>query len=87
MASRRAQARFALAVLGDVPRALALARQNWAEQREPADARLLLEAALAARDKAAAEPVQRWLADTGFEGVVHRRLAAQLSWHGEFVHL
>ncbi len=75
---RKEQARALLALQGDSARALRLAQLNWAEQREPADARLLLEAALAARNKAAAEPVQRWLNDTGFEGVVHRRLAAQI---------
>jgi hypothetical protein len=53
---RKEESRFALAVLGDVPRALALAQENFAVQREPIDARILLEAALAARDLAAAQP-------------------------------
>jgi hypothetical protein len=75
---RKEQARALLVLQGDSAQALKLAQLNWADQREPADARLLLEAALAARNKAAAEPVQRWLAQTGFEGVIHRRLAAQL---------
>ena len=76
------EARFALAVLGEVPRALALARSNFAVQREPADARVLLEAALAARDPAAAAPALQWLADSGIESVVLRPLAQQLQAGG-----
>lgn len=75
---QKEEARFALAVLGQAKRALPLASTNYTLQREPADARVLLEAAVAARDPAAAEPVLRWLADTGAESVVLRQLAAQL---------
>jgi hypothetical protein len=39
---------------------------------------MLLEAALAARDRAAAEPVLQWLADSGIESVALRDLATQL---------
>ena len=67
-----------LALQGDVPRALALAQQNWHEQREPADARLLLEAALAARDRAAAQPVLDWMRTWGVQSVALQNLAAQL---------
>ncbi len=59
-------------------RALELAAKNWAEQREPADARILLEAAVAARQPAAAAPVLKWMADAGIESVVLKQLAAQL---------
>ena len=72
------EARFVLAMRGDTAGALKLARQNWAEQREPADARVLLEAALAARDRAAAEPVLAWLASSAIESVALRALAAQV---------
>ncbi len=75
---RKEESRFALAVQGDVPQALTLARENWAEQREAADARILLEAALAARDAAAAAPVLQWLADNGFESIVLQSLAARV---------
>jgi hypothetical protein len=75
---QKEEARFALAVQGQAARALTLARANYALQREPADARVLLEAAVAARDPAAAEPALRWLADTGAESVVLRELAARL---------
>jgi tetratricopeptide (TPR) repeat protein len=76
----REEARFVLAVDGDAPRALALATDNWRVQREPADARVLLEAALAAGDRAAAAPVLAWLGATGFEWPRLRRLAAALQW-------
>ena len=51
------EARFVLHLLDRPRAALQLAQANWRVQREPRDARILLEAALAARDKAAAEPV------------------------------
>ncbi len=53
---RREEARFVLG-LGDAPAAaLALAKANWEVQREPWDVRVLLEAALAAREPTAAAP-------------------------------
>ena len=70
---QREEARFALAIDGDPARALILARAAWAAQREPWDARVLLESALAAGDPAAAAPVLAWLRDNGIE---HRRLQA-----------
>lgn len=72
------EARFVLDMLGDARRALALARSNFAVQREPADARVLLEAALAAGDKAAAQPALVWLAASGIEAPRLRALAAKL---------
>jgi tetratricopeptide (TPR) repeat protein len=72
------EARFALALQGDARRALALARSNYAKQREVADARILLEAALAARDKAAAAPALRWLAESRIEAPRLHSLAEQL---------
>ena len=58
--------------------ALALARDNWDVQREPADARLLLEAARAAGDPAAAGPVLDFLAATGLEDSMIARAADAL---------
>ncbi len=75
---RRAEARFALHILDDRARALRLAWKNWQLQKEPADARLVLEAALAAKAPEEARPVLDWLAQTGIEDVairtLHRRL-------------
>ena len=47
----REETRFALAIEKQPERALALALENWAQQHEPWDARLVLEAALAAGPK------------------------------------
>ena len=76
---RKEEARATLALRQDAARALPLARDNWAEQREPADARVLLEAALAARDKPAAAPVLKWLSDNRFESVQLRALADRVA--------
>jgi len=75
----REESRAALALEGDARRALALAEANWRVQREPADARVFLEAAVAAHDPRAAAPVLAWLAETHFEGARVRALAAALA--------
>ncbi len=74
---RREAARFELAVEKHADRALELARANWDVQREPADARILLEAAIAASDAHAAAPVLAWIRDTGVEDKTLRALAAR----------
>lgn len=75
---QREQARFALFLQQDVPAALQLAQKNWAIQKEVPDMRILLEAALAARNYAAAQPVLAWVAAHGVEDVALQRLARQL---------
>ena len=75
---QKEEARFALAVLGQAERALGLAQQNYAVQREPADARILLEAALAARQRQAAAPALAWLEASRIESVGLAALAQQL---------
>lgn len=75
---RKEESRYRLALLADTATALKLAEENWAEQREPADARTLLEAALAARNTAAAQPVLQWMADSGIESVALLDLATRL---------
>jgi len=62
---QREEAMFTLAIDNDAPRALRLARENWDVQKELADARLLVEAAIAARDRTAAAPVLTWMDVTG----------------------
>jgi predicted Zn-dependent protease len=64
---RREQARFELGIRGDAKSALALARANWDVQREPWDARILLESALAADDASAAAPVVQFVRDNHLE--------------------
>ena len=63
----REEAHFALHLLNDPNAALKLARENWAVQKEPADIRILLEAALAAHDAAEADAARDWLSKTGLE--------------------
>lgn len=79
---QKEESRFALVLQGDAPRALALARENYTVQREPADARVLLEAAIAAKDPAAAKPVLDWMAASGVESVLLQRLATRLKGGG-----
>jgi tetratricopeptide (TPR) repeat protein len=63
----REEARFTLHLLNDPKTALTLARENWQVQKEPADIRILLEAALAAHDAAEADAARDWLRKTGLE--------------------
>lgn len=63
----REEARFELSVRGDAARALELAQTNWRNQRENDDARLLLEAALAAGNGMAADGVLAWMGQTGVQ--------------------
>lgn len=74
----REEAMLTLKLQGDAARALALAQQNWHAQREPADARILLEAALAAHRPDAAAKVLQWMDQTRIEDPVLRTLAARL---------
>lgn len=64
---RQEESRFQLRIERNAPRALELAVANWAIQREPYDARILLEAALAAKRRDAAQPVLEWLAQSRHE--------------------
>lgn len=71
------EARFRLRLRGDAKGALTLAVANYRVQREPRDARILLEAAIAAGDAAAAQPVRDWLQSSGFEDALLRRLGQE----------
>jgi len=64
---RREEARFRLKVEGDVPGALVLARDNWKVQREPADLRILVDAAKAANDAPALRLATEWIGQTRLE--------------------
>jgi predicted Zn-dependent protease len=75
---QREESRYALRLEGDSAKALELAVKNWAVQKEPADARVLLEAAVAAKDANAAAPVLQWLAATNFSEPRLRALAKEL---------
>lgn len=72
------ESRFERVVQRRPARALELAQLNFARQREAADARALLEAALAAGQPAAAEPALQWMARSQVESVALRALAQRL---------
>jgi predicted Zn-dependent protease len=72
------EARFELALRGDAGRAVQLAAENYKVQREPRDARVLLEAAIAARKPAAAKPALDWMQSAGYEEPRYRELAETL---------
>jgi hypothetical protein len=72
------EARFRLAVKEDARGALQAAAENWRSQREPRDAEILLQAAVAANDAGAATPALRWLSESRFEDPRLREMARQL---------
>ncbi|MDP2822005.1 MAG: hypothetical protein Q8O52_04915 [Sulfuritalea sp.] len=74
---RAEEARYRLRLRGESKEALRLAAENYVVQREPRDARILLEAAIAAQDPAAAQPVRDWLRSSGFEDARLRRLSQE----------
>lgn len=74
---RAEEARYALHLRKDPQEALRLAAENYAVQREPRDARILLEAAIAAGDPAAAQAARDWLHASGFEDQQLRELGRQ----------
>ena len=76
---RQEESRFQLSVEGNKNRALERAVANWAIQREPYDARILLEAAVAAGRRDAAQPVLDWLAQSKHEDPQLAALAKALS--------
>jgi hypothetical protein len=74
----REQARFALQLQHDAQASLDMAERNWQLQRAPWDARVLLEAAVAAHEPAAAADVLDFLKNTKLEDPVVESLARQL---------
>ena len=74
---RAEEARFQLRLRNNAVLAVQLAAANYQVQKEPRDLRMLLEAALAARDPDAAKPARDWLQSTGFEDALMRALAEQ----------
>jgi tetratricopeptide (TPR) repeat protein len=77
----RFEARFELELMNNPQRALALAQLNWQLQKEPHDTRILLEAAVAAKNPAAAQPVLEFIKENGTQDVTLERLARQLERH------
>ena len=73
------ESRFCLQMLQQPVDALRLAQSNWKVQREPRDARVLLEAAVATRQPEAAQPVIDWMKETHIEDWYLQRLANELA--------
>ena len=65
----REEAMFVLDVRGDAARAVTIARDDWAVQKEMADARLYAKAALAANDAAGLADIRAWIANNGVRDV------------------
>ena len=74
----REESRFALQLQHDPQAALDMARSNWQVQRAPWDARVVLEAALAAKQPRAAAPVLEFLQKTQLEDPIIDPLAREL---------
>jgi Tfp pilus assembly protein PilF len=77
------EARFALHVEKDPKKALTLAQENWKVQREPRDARIFLEAALALKDVTVAKPALQWIENSRIEDRTLTALARQLKGAGK----
>ncbi|MTW10239.1 hypothetical protein GM658_06445 [Pseudoduganella eburnea] len=75
---QREQARFELYLRHNAQAALRLALANWQVQKEPADLRILLEAALAARVPTAARSALAWRRQRGLEDRIIAALAGKL---------
>ena len=69
------EARYQLRLRQNARQAVTLAADNYRVQKEPRDARILLESAWAAKDRTAARAALDWLQSSGFEGTELRRLA------------
>lgn len=73
----REEARFVLAVKNSPDEAVNLALDNWAVQKEPLDARIALEAAVAARQAKASREVVQWVVGTQLQGDKLSQLVSQ----------
>lgn len=74
----RFESRWALQLKGDPELALELALANWQKQKEARDTRNVLEAAIAAKQPAAAKPVVDFLKEHGTQDVQFEPLLEQL---------
>ncbi len=76
------EARFTLHVRQDAQTALKLAIDNWAVQKEPRDARILMEAAISAKNIGAARSVIKFLAQTHLEDAHLEALVNKVTGQG-----
>ena len=75
----REEARYRLELAKDPVGALELAQANWEVQKEPLDARIFLECAIAAGKPQAASEVIEWIHSTHLENPALARLVAEAS--------
>ncbi|MDD4942868.1 MAG: hypothetical protein PHQ13_04940 [Rhodoferax sp.] len=76
---RAEEARFELQLHANPQAALLLAQANYQVQREPRDARILLQAALAAKAPVQAQAALDWLRSSGFEDTRLQAMAKALN--------
>ena len=76
---QREQARYELQLKNNAAGALKLAQLNWQVQKEAADVRIYLEAAIAARDIKAAASVLAWIRQTGLQDAALMPLISRLN--------
>ncbi|MEO7255522.1 MAG: hypothetical protein ABIZ83_14905 [Casimicrobium sp.] len=74
----REEARYELAIKNSPADSVTLARDNWEVQKEPLDARILLEAAVAARQPKAARDIVSWVATQQLQSEKLAQLVAQV---------
>ncbi|MFZ6645531.1 hypothetical protein ACO0LO_07435 [Undibacterium sp. TJN25] len=79
---QREQARYELQLKGNATAALKLAQLNWEVQKEAADVRIYLEAAVAANNRQAAAPVLAWIRQNGLQDAALAPLIARLTANG-----
>lgn len=79
---RREESRFQLELLDDPAESLTLAIANWDVQKEPADVRVLLDAARAAHRPEAASDVLAWIAKTKLQDPFIAKVATELRGRG-----
>lgn len=76
---RAEEARYYLRLRGDAKQSSILASQNYQIQKEPRDARIALEAALAAKDPESASDGLAWLRSSQFQDPLLQSLGQQLA--------
>ena len=74
---QREQSRFELRLMQNPDKALQIAKLNWQTQKESADARIFLEAAIEAKDKAAIQTIKLWLDSTHLEDIALIKLMSK----------
>ncbi|MBI3308811.1 MAG: tetratricopeptide repeat protein [Candidatus Melainabacteria bacterium] len=66
---KREEAMFLLKLLNNPKKALVLAKKNWTDQKEPIDAKILLECAIAANARSSAKPVLGFIEKNRLEDI------------------